>query len=234
MELLKEFLPAGHVFPPCLANHMFGLHFLCLFVCLFACASTLIMSPMITYWLLMASDAKRSREIKIHRKKYRTSWDLNPRPSEYQSDALITISHSALRTERVVSHILWPGFILDDLMAVLSTSVAAMKLLAFSQLSSITEWFKLCQRTGQKLTLKPSFLHKTVTPYTLAVVLFLFSPIHLHLCYYVIQIRCFFSLQLHIICMQCTCGMTLDFAYEYCNRFRTQWLNGCWGRQRIT
>ena len=31
-------------------------------------------------------------------------------------------------------------------------------LLAFTQLSSVTEGFKLCWRTGQKLTLKPSFL----------------------------------------------------------------------------
>jgi len=30
-------------------------------------------------------------------------------------------------------------------------------LLAFTQLNSITERFKLCWRTGQKLTLKPSF-----------------------------------------------------------------------------
>jgi len=31
-------------------------------------------------------------------------------------------------------------------------------LLVFTQLSSVTEGFKLCWRTGQKLTLKPSVL----------------------------------------------------------------------------
>ena len=32
-------------------------------------------------------------------------------------------------------------------------------LFVFTQLSSVTEGFKLCWRTGQKLTLKPSFFH---------------------------------------------------------------------------
>ena len=36
-------------------------------------------------------------------------------------------------------------------------------LLAFIQLSSITEVFKLCWRTGQKFTLNPSFLHHPAT-----------------------------------------------------------------------
>jgi len=36
---------------------------------------------------------------------------------------------------------------------------ARTALLAFTQLNSVTEVFKLFWRTGQKLTLKPSFLH---------------------------------------------------------------------------
>jgi len=38
-------------------------------------------------------------------------------------------------------------------------------LLVFTQIGSVTEGFKLCWRTGQKLTLKPSFDHPdTIQP----------------------------------------------------------------------
>jgi len=79
-------------------------------------------------------------------------------------------------------------------------------LLAFTQLSGVTEGFKLCWRTGQKLTLKPSFLAEGQGHSKL-----LFQKLHsiplLSFYFFITCVLFYLLYHLHDLIKKLTCGL---------------------------